>query len=159
MNFYEGKQLVIVNIENTVRCSISGKTFIVAPDDVGVYVGIRPILRKVREQGYVLVGVSHQPGIAEHAFDPYDYLNGIKKMNTILYPDSVFDRVYYTWDGKRNYYDTRIIFDAMSDAGVYRRRTLYVGYSALEIEMCKSLGISFVPASVFFNRVPHRMTV
>ena len=64
-------KVLCLDLDGTVRRSKSGKTFIEGPDDIELMPGILPLLKKYHQEGWILIGVSNQAGVA-HGYKTYD---------------------------------------------------------------------------------------
>jgi|ERR1044072_518256 D-glycero-D-manno-heptose 1,7-bisphosphate phosphatase len=63
----EKKRILCLDLDGTVRRSKSGKTFIEGPDDIEIIPGMKELLWKYYEEGWTLIFVSNQGGVA-HGF-------------------------------------------------------------------------------------------
>ena len=157
-NIYEGKTAIIINIDHTVRTTISGQFYITEPGDSKLVTTSLPILAALHGHGYTVIGVSMQPNLSQHSYDLGSYLACFEILQESLGEIS-FDQLYFnqhvTWDFK----DTRCITLALKDFRLGRRSCLYVGVTDSEAVLCKVLGIPFINALEFFQRIPFRMEI
>lgn len=159
INFYKGKRLVFINIDHVVRYSRSGAPYIISARDVAINQGYLPIVRKLNSEGYTVIGVSHQLGIGQYGFEQSEFLTGLKQMMFMLKPELLFDFVFYSWEGTKDFYDEKLLTDAMSHVKVFSRHCIYVGYLGIEKEACGYLGIDFVPYDRFFRTLVYKRDV
>lgn len=159
INFYKGKRLVFINIDHVVRYSRSGAAYIIEAADIAIDQAKLPIVRKLNTEGYTVIGVSHQLGIGQYGFEQSEFLTGLRQMMFMLKPELLFDFVFYSWEGTKNFYDEKLLTDAMAHAKVFSRHCLYVGYLGIEQEACEYLGIEFVPYDTFFQTLVYKRDV
>ena len=79
MNFYDGKKAIVINIDHIVRYSKSGAPYIIDANDIAICPGVIPLLRRLKDQGYHTVGVSHQPGIRTYGVCVEAFLHGVAR--------------------------------------------------------------------------------
>lgn len=60
----EKKRILCLDLDGTVRRSKSGKTFIEGPDDIELMPGIFDLIWKYNDEGWIIIYVSNQGGIA-----------------------------------------------------------------------------------------------
>lgn len=80
---YDGKALIL-DYDGTLRQCKSGNKFPVKPDDVELLPGRREVLLRYQEQGYRLLGVSNQSGIAKGTLSEQDAIDCFERTNELL---------------------------------------------------------------------------
>ncbi len=60
----EVKKALVLDLDRTIRYSKSGTPFIKGPKDVAIYSDVEPILRRYRDEGWLIFGLTNQGGVA-----------------------------------------------------------------------------------------------
>ena len=80
---YKNKALIL-DYDGTLRETISGNKFPVDPSDVRILPGRKEVLKKYKDAGYLLLGVSNQSGIAKKQLTEEAAKACFKKTNDLL---------------------------------------------------------------------------
>jgi histidinol phosphatase-like enzyme len=62
-DFFDGRKIILFNIDNTIRQSITRRRFCIDPDDIELRPHARRRLVKLNHIGYTTVGLSIQPDV------------------------------------------------------------------------------------------------
>lgn len=61
---YQFRPILCLDLDGTIRFSLSGKQFIDGPDDIGIYPDIKGKLQEYVDSEYLLIGITNQGGVA-----------------------------------------------------------------------------------------------
>lgn len=86
------KKALILDIDGTVRRSKSGNIFIKDKDDIELIPGIEDLLMKYRMNGYLVLGVSNQGGVA-YGIKTLDYTEEELEATVALFKENPFHSI------------------------------------------------------------------
>ena len=153
MDLYRRKTTIFINMDNAVRRSRFNKSHIVGPSDIALVPGRKPIMISLQNQGYNVIGLSHQVGLGEKRnFHVDDLLNGFRKTNCLL-GKGRFDNIYWSTIVCKYSTDVRVITHPVSDLNLRHKNCLIVGQVSTDYELALQLRFDFVWATKFFNHV------
>jgi D-glycero-D-manno-heptose 1,7-bisphosphate phosphatase len=162
--------VLFLDLDGTVRRSKSGKTFIEGPDDIELIPGMERIIHRYREQGYLVIGISNQGGVA-HGFKTHGDVSIEIAATVSLFANNPFYTIkccMHEQTGKVEPYCHRSLLrkpdigmlvlvehDVYNDGFVIDYdNSLFVGDRPEDEECAKRAGITFRSADSFLNE-PH----
>jgi D-glycero-D-manno-heptose 1,7-bisphosphate phosphatase len=90
----KGRPALFVDLDGTVRETISGRVHPIAPEDQVLRPGVVQRLREYRGRGYAVVGVTNQAGVAFGALSEADVRAINRRLEVELAP-GLFDLILY----------------------------------------------------------------
>lgn len=91
---------LVLDFDGTVRRSKSGKTFIEGVDDIELMPNVEKWIKRYREMGYLIFGISNQAGVA-HGFKTYQEVVEEMDATKALFKVNPFHAIKWCYhDGK-----------------------------------------------------------
>lgn len=167
---YVVSAVLAVDLDGTVRRSASGRQFIDGPDDVELYPGAEERLWRAADEGYVVVGVSNQGGVA-HGFKTEDQVRAEVYATVRQFRNNPFCMVLWavcdpagsavpfgvrSLQRKPHYGMLAVAEWRLKELGVIVDwdRSLVVGDRDEDMLMARDAGVGFEWAHAYFGREP-----
>lgn len=160
--------VVFVDMDGTIRTSAAGQQFINDAADVLVYPGVEDVLWAWKQNGYLIVGISNQGGVAFGHKTMAD-CDAIMKATLAQFRHNPFVRIFEAYnhpDGtvepyrhrsllRKPEYGLIALFEAEAFANrfvVDYEQSVVVGDRPEDVELAQRAGIPFIWAAKFFGR-------
>ena len=164
INEKEVKPALFLDLDGTIRYGKSG-TFIKDVHDIALYDGIPELVWKYRNEGYLIIGISNQGGVA-HGFKTHQEIDAEMERTILLFDKNPFHDIKWCLhhpDGNVEPYchesrfrkpDIGMICEAEVDcfnAGfiIDYSKSIFVGDRPEDKECAKRAGIQFMDAEEF----------
>jgi D-glycero-D-manno-heptose 1,7-bisphosphate phosphatase len=138
------KRAVFLDRDGTL---IEEKVYLADPDQVVVYPGVGPALRRLRDAGYLLFIVTNQSGIGRGYYTEADLHRVNARLGKLLAPNGVrFEKIYFAPEhpdapsrGRKP--SPQFLFDARDEFGVDLAQSYMVGDKLIDLECGWNAGV------------------
>ena len=164
---YKIAPALCLDLDGTIRHSANGE-FINHPDDVRLFNDVEEKLWKYKNDGYIILGISNQAGVAYGFKTKFSSMDEIQRTAELFHrnPFDIIRCCYNHQEGKVEPFNHRSLLRKPDigmlafceveafDSGIVIdwNKSLFVGDRPEDEECAKNAGIDFVSANEFFDR-------
>lgn len=163
---------LFLNLDNTVRRSITGASFIKDIHDLALVPGIEEIIYRYKNIGYLIVGITNAGGVA-HGFKTFDQVKEENFFMLDLFDKNPFDMVSSSphkengtvepWCHRSFMRIPAVGQLVNAEIGLFNsgyvidwRNSLIVGTHSEDEELARNANVNFMPTELFLK--PHAIT-
>jgi histidinol phosphatase-like enzyme len=149
-DFFNGKKIILFNIDQTIRESKNRRRFVVEPDDIQLRMNVRRRLVKIKHLGYTIVGISIQPELQHsYQYDKDIFKEGFFLTQQRLGPGK-FDDIFFCAKSKDDTLSDKII----EELNNYEKSDiLYITEDGRDWNFARKLGIDSQWSTRFFAKI------